>query len=124
MANTRRLSRGLREKYNQTADLIAASGAISQTAEVTGLTVSGTKAYTLPAPTFSRQRKVIYTDSAASTPVATVAVASCKGAAATVATRTFSGFGTIGTTAPKTLELYAPTGEYWVIVGMVGVTVA
>lgn len=119
-----RKSAAARALYEQKVDTITAAGAISHTAMTTGLTVVATKAYTLSAPTFAGQRKIIYTDSAASSPIATVAVASCKGAGATPATRTFAGFGTISGSAPKTLELWSPTGAYWIPLSMVGVTVS
>lgn len=110
-------------RYAEKEDYKSAAGALGHSAMTTGLRVSGTMAFTLSAPKFKNQRKIVYTDTAASTPVATLAVASCKGAG-TATTRTFSGFGTISGSAPKSLELHSPDGATWRIVSMVGVTVA
>jgi hypothetical protein len=57
-------------------DAISAAGACSLTRVYTELTISGTKAYTLAAPTAVNQRKVITCVSAASTPAGTLTVTS------------------------------------------------
>lgn len=88
------------------------------------LSIDATDAFTLAAPAFKGQVKVIETTLAANTPVATLAVAVCRGASGAPATRTFSGFGTVSGSAPKSLVLESPDGVAWGIVSMVGVTVA
>lgn len=65
---------GLRESLNDT-DTIAAAGAISLTTFHTKLTVSGTMAFTLANGTVAGQRKRISCESAASTPAATLTIA-------------------------------------------------
>lgn len=112
------------QEYNRKMDASTAVLALSVVKRTSSLAVSGTMAFTLPAPRFINQMKVVYTQSAASTPVATLAVASCNGASGAAATRTFSGFGTISASAPKSLTLESLDGLTWTIVSMVGVTVA
>lgn len=112
------------QRYNQGSETVTASGALHVRKRKSKLDVSATKAYTLAAPWFIGQRKIISTIAAASTPVATVAVASCNGAGGAAATRTFSGFGTISASAPKTLELESDDGATWTPISMIGVTVA
>lgn len=115
-------------RYNGLTEPAVTSGALSLEKGISPLSVDATKAYTLARPNSLGQYKLVYTDTAANTPVATLAVASCKGATGAAATRTFSGFGTISASAPKSLELMSskhPTeGLVWVVVSMVGVTVA
>lgn len=57
-------------------DSVSAAGALSLTSYVTELTVSGTKAYTLAAPTVAGQRKRIVCVAATSTPLGTVTISS------------------------------------------------
>lgn len=57
-------------------EAMSVAGAISHNAYSTELTVSGTMAFTLAAPTFAGQRKRITCVSAASTPLGTVTVTS------------------------------------------------
>lgn len=57
-------------------DAVSSSGACSLTRRITELTVSGTKAYTLAAPTAVNQRKVVRCVSAASSPLGTLTVSS------------------------------------------------
>lgn len=112
-----------KQRYEEKEDFRSTAGAVSHTAMTTGLRITGTMAFTLSAPKFKDQRKVVYTDTAGSIPVGTLAVASCRGAG-TTGTRTFAGFGTISASAPKTVELHSPDGATWRIVSMVGVTVS
>lgn len=98
--------------------------ALSLTVCTSYLSVDATDAFTLAAPTFAGQTKVVLTSLAANTPVATLAVAVCRGASGAAATRTFSGFGTVSGAAPKSLVLHSPDGVAWNIWSMVGVTVA
>lgn len=111
-------------RYAGMAEPAVASGALSLEKSISPLAVSGTVAYTLARPNSLGQYKYVYTDTAVSTPVATLAVASCKGVTGAAATRTFSGFGTITASAPKSLELLSvkhPTeGLVWIVTGMVG----
>lgn len=123
MANARR-TQGKRDAYEGLEETLTASGqACSVDVFVTKLAVDATDAFTCPAPKFAKQWKYIETLSAANTPVATVAVASCRMGGAT-ATRTFAGFGTISASAPKALLLFSPDGVVWVPMSMVGVTVS
>lgn len=114
------------ERYNRSAEAEVTSDAAALSLEhrVSPLAVSGTDAHTLAAPKWAGQEKYIYTKSAASTPVCTVAVASCAGASGAPATRTFAGFGTISASAPKALTLRSHDGLTWTIESMVGVTVS
>lgn len=57
-------------------EAVSAAGALSLNAYVTELTVSGTKAYTLAAPTFAGQRKLIRCVAATSSPAGTVTISS------------------------------------------------
>lgn len=115
-------------EYRGRTEAVVASGALSLEHFCSPLGVSGTVAYTLARPRWEGQQKLIYTDSAASTPVATVAVASCKGESGAATTQTYAGFGTIGATVPKMLLLTAikhPTeGLVWVHTAHFGVTVS
>lgn len=66
----------LRDALGAGIEGISAAGALSLTSYETQLTVSGTVAYTLAAPTVAGQRKRITCVSAASTPLGTVTVSS------------------------------------------------
>lgn len=61
---------------HEEVDAVSASGACSLNIRVTELTVSGTKAYTLAAPTRTGQQKVVRCVSAASSPLGTLTVSS------------------------------------------------
>ena len=89
-------------------DSVSAAGALSLAAYVTELTVSGTVAYTLAAPTFAGQRKKIVCVSAASTPLGTVTISSPETLSGFVCSSTFT-FTAVG----QTLELQATTGLKW-----------
>jgi hypothetical protein len=89
-------------------DAISAAGACSLNAYVTELTVSGTKAYTLAAPTFAGQRKRIVCVSAAATPLGTVTVSSPDDTAGFVCASAFT-FDTVG----QAIELQATSGLKW-----------
>lgn len=73
----------------EAVDAVSASGACSLTKVNTELTVSGTKAYTLAAPTRVNQRKVIRCVSAASTPAGTLTVSSPDTTAGFICPATF-----------------------------------
>lgn len=60
----------------QNVDAVSASGACSLTRRITELTVSGTKAYTLAAPTAPGQTKIVRCVGATSTPAGTLTVSS------------------------------------------------
>ena len=70
-------------------EAVSASGACV-THGITELTVSGTKAYTLAAPEFAGQRKVVRCVSAASTPLGTLTVSSPDDTAGFVCSSTFT----------------------------------
>jgi hypothetical protein len=87
---------------------ISAAGALSLGIYQTELTVSGTKAYTLAAPTFAGQRKRIVCVSAASTPLGTVTVSSPDDTAGFVCSSTFT-FTDVG----QAIELVATSALKW-----------
>lgn len=105
--------------YDEKTETVT-SGALSLTAGTSYLSIDGTKAFTLGAPIFKKQRKRVQTTVATNTPVGALTVTGMKYADANV----FSGFGTIAGNAPKALVLYSADGSTWVIESMVGVTVA
>lgn len=89
-------------------DAVSAAGALDLTKLVTELTVSGTKAYTLAAPTVAGQRKVIQCVSAASTPLGTVTISSPDDTAGFVCPTA-----PIFTAAGQRLELIATAALKW-----------
>jgi hypothetical protein len=98
-----------------TADLNAgenvdaiATGACSLERVVTELTISGTKAYTLAAPTRTGQKKIIRCVSAASTPAGTLTVSSPDNTTGFVCPATFF-FDNVG----QEIELEATAGLKW-----------
>lgn len=98
----------LRDALGAGVDAISAAGALSLTAYVTELTVSGTKAYTLAAPTVAGQKKRIVCVSAASTPLGTVTVTSPDTTAGFICAGAFT-FTAIG----QAIELIATAGLLW-----------
>lgn len=66
----------LADAIGQGYDAVSAAGALSTSVYLTELSVSGTKAYTLAAPSVAGQRKLIRCVSAASTPLGTVTISS------------------------------------------------
>lgn len=92
----------------QNVDAVSASGACSLTRLVTELTVSGTKAYTLAAPTNVGQRKIIRCVSAASSPLGTVTVSSPDDTAGFVCAASF-----LFTAVGQEIELEATTALKW-----------
>jgi len=74
---------------------VSAAGALALDSYVTELTVSGTKAYTLAAPTVAGQRKRIVCVSAASTPLGTVTISSPDTTTGFACSSTFT-FDTVG----------------------------
>lgn len=98
----------LRDALGGGIDAVSAAGALSLEKYVTELTVSGTKAYTLAAPTVAGQRKRIVCVSAASTPLGTVTISSPDTTAGFVCATTFT-FTDVG----QAIELYATSGLLW-----------
>jgi hypothetical protein len=87
---------------------VSAAGALARDVYETALTVSGTKAYTLAAPTVIGQRKRIVCVSAASTPLGTVTITSPDDTAGFVCASAFT-FTTVG----QAVELQATAGLKW-----------
>jgi hypothetical protein len=98
----------LRAALSGGVDAVSAAGALDLNTYVTELTVSGTKAYTLAAPTVAGQRKRIVCVSAASTPLGTVTVSSPDTTAGFVCSSTFT-FTDVG----QAIELQATSGLLW-----------
>jgi hypothetical protein len=94
--------------FNGNVDGVSASGACALDRLTTELTISATKAYTLAAPTYAGQRKVIRCVSAASTPLGTLTITSPD---------TTSGFACASTfvfdTAGQEITLEATPGLLW-----------
>lgn len=89
-------------------DAVSAAGALDVAKYITELTVSGTKAYTLAAPTVAGQRKRITCVSAASTPLGTVTLTGPDDTAGFVCATAFT-FTAVG----QSIELIATTGLKW-----------
>lgn len=89
-------------------DSVSAAGALALDKFTTELTVSGTKAYTLAAPTVAGQRKRIVCISAASTPLGTVTISSPDDTAGFVCASAFT-FTDVG----QAIELVATSGLKW-----------
>lgn len=98
----------LRTALGGGVDAVSASGACDLTKYVTELTVSGTKAYTLAAPTVAGQRKRIVCVSAASVPAGTLTVSSPDTTTGFVCPATFF-FDYVG----QAIELIATSGLLW-----------
>lgn len=98
----------LRPALHGGIDAVSAAGALDLTKYTTELTVSGTKAYTLAAPTVAGQRKRIICVSAASTPLGTVTISSPDDTAGFVCSTTFT-FTAVG----QGIELIATTALKW-----------
>lgn len=96
-------------------DSVAASGAVGPSTSITELTVAGTKAYTIGAPLFAGQEKLITTIAASATPVATL-----TSAGNTNGWTTISGLGAIG----ACIRLVGNASLKWDIAGGLLVTVA
>lgn len=114
--------------YNQGCEFIDTAGALSLAVKKSVLTVSGTMAGTLAAPSFIGQRKVVTQKSGASTPAYTLTVTGMR--IATQDAFLFDRTTAQLDTAPRTLVLEAgPTSStdntpVWDIESMTGVTVA
>lgn len=89
-------------------DAVSASGALSLTRVRTELSTTGTDAYTLAAPTFTNQRKVITCVLAASTPAGTLTVSSPDDTTGFICPATFF-FDTVG----QEIELVATAALKW-----------
>lgn len=94
-------------------EAVSSAGALSTTIELTELTVSGTVAYTLAAPTVAKQRKTIRCVSAASTPLGTVTISSPDTTSGFVCASTFT-FTAVG----QEIRLEATSGLLWRCVGV------
>lgn len=89
-------------------EAISAAGALSLTSAITELTVSGTKAYTLAAPTVAGQKKRIVCVAATSTPLGTVTISSPDTTTGFACASAFT-FTDVG----QAIELVATTGLLW-----------
>lgn len=89
-------------------DTIAAPGALSLTKVRSTLAVDGTDAFTLAAPTFANQRKIVTCVSAANTPAGTLTISSPDDTAGFVCPATFF-FDVVG----QEIELVATPGLKW-----------
>lgn len=98
----------LRDSIGAGIDAVSAAGAASLTTYLTELTVSGTKAYTLAAPTVAGQRKLVRCISAASSPLGTLTVSSPDTTAGFVCSATFI-FNAVG----QEVEFVATSGLLW-----------
>jgi hypothetical protein len=98
----------LRDAIGAGVDAVSASGAIATDQYLTELTVSGTKAYTLAAPTVAGQRKRVVCVSAAATPLGTLTVSSPDTTTGFVCAGTFQ-FDGVG----QSIELVATSGLLW-----------
>lgn len=92
----------------ESVDAVSASGACSLTILRTELTISGTKAYTLAAPTYVNQRKIITCVSAASTPAGTLTITSPDDTAGFVNRATYF-FDNVG----QEIEMVATSALKW-----------
>lgn len=99
--------------FNGNVDGVSASGACSLTRRVTELTVSATKAYTLAAPTYAGQRKVIRCVSAASAPLGTLTISSPDDTTGFVCPATV-----LFDTAGQEIELEATSALKWRCIGI------
>ncbi len=99
---------GLRAALSGGIDAVSAAGAADLAKYVTELTVSGTKAYTLAAPTVAGQRKRIVCVSAASIPIGTLTITSPDDTTGFVCSTTFV-FNTVG----QAIELIATSALKW-----------
>ena len=98
----------LRDALGGGVDSVSAAGALALDKYLTELTVSGTKAYTLAAPTVAGQRKRIVCVSAASTPLGTVTISSPDDTAGFVCASAFT-FTNVG----QAIELVATAALKW-----------
>jgi hypothetical protein len=98
----------LRPALGGGVDAISAAGACSLTSYVTELTISGTKAYTLAAPTVAGQRKRIVCVAATAIPAGTLTITSPDDTAGFVCATTFV-FSVVG----QAIELIATAGLKW-----------
>lgn len=92
----------------QDIDAVSAAGACSLARVITELSVSGTKAYTLAAPTVTGQRKIVRCVAAASTPLGTLTVSSPDDTTGFVCAATFV-FNAVG----QELEFEATASLKW-----------
>lgn len=98
----------LRAALSGGVDAVSAAGALDLAKYSTELTISGTKAYTLAAPTVAGQRKRIACVSAASTPLGTVTISSPDDTVGFVCPSA-----PIFTAVGQTLELIATSALKW-----------
>jgi hypothetical protein len=98
----------LRDALGGGVDAISAAGALDTNFYESSLTVSGTVAYTLAAPTVAGQRKRITCASAAATPLGTVTISSPDTTTGFVCPSTM-----VFTAAGQSVELIATSGLLW-----------
>lgn len=98
----------LRPALGGGVDAISAAGACSLAKYITELTVSGTKAYTLAAPTVAGQRKRIVCVAATSSPLGSVTVSSPDDTAGFVCATVFT-----FTVAGQAIDLIATSALKW-----------
>jgi hypothetical protein len=98
----------LREALGGGVESVSAAGALSVASYETSLTISGTVAYTLAAPTVIGQRKRITCVAATSTPVGTVTVSSPDTTTGFTLPSTL-----VFTSAGQSIELVATSGLLW-----------
>lgn len=98
----------LRDALGGGADAVSAAGALSLLSYETQLTVSGTVAYTLAAPTVIGQKKRIVCVSAASTPLGTVTITAPDTVTGFALSSTF-----VFTAVGQALELVATAALLW-----------
>ena len=103
----------LRDALGFGVDSVSAAGALSLTDYETQLTISGTVAYTLAAPTVAGQRKRIKCISAASTPLGTVTISSPDDTTGFVCPSTM-----VFTARGQAVELEATAALKWRVVGL------
>lgn len=98
----------LRPALGGGSETLSASGAVSATTYVTELSVTGTMAFTLAAPTVAGQRKRVVCVGAASTPLGTLTISSPDTTVGFVCSSTFT-FTAVG----QAIELIATSGLLW-----------
>lgn len=92
----------------QSVDAVSAAGALSLTRELSELTIAGTMAFTLAAPTYVTQRKKIRCVAASATPAGTLTITGPDSVAGFVCPATFF-FTTVG----QEITLEATSGLLW-----------
>lgn len=102
---------GLADAIGARLDAVSTAGAVALTTYITELTVSGTVAYTMAAPTVAGQRKRLVCVSAASTPLGTVTISSPDDTTGFVCPSTM-----VFTAAGQAVEFVATSALKWRVV--------